>query len=153
MPDTIIYYLSEGVSTMENKFIKMYRIMGILGEIAGIATAVYALFKNIDLTNDFYFLMIVLLLLLLGVRILFILKCKGKFRSITYINASMIKGHLSLMLGVSTAAAALMFAAGKDFTAAIAIIVIIIVFISIMLIFMLNTFAKLTDMVKESEKK
>jgi|GEM_PF-4017710 len=138
---------------MENNFKRMYKIMGIIGELLGVTGAVFAIIKNLDTMNNFYFLLIALLILLISVRILFIMKCRGSFESVNFTNACIAKGHVSLMLGVCIMAVAFMFANGQTFGTVLAIVLIIIAFMSVMLSFMIKTFAKLMDMVKESEKK
>ena len=66
--------------------------------------------------------------------------------------ASIVKGHVSLMLGVCILISALMFAYGKLFSDTIVILVIIAVFMAAMLMFMIGTFEKIRKLSEESEK-
>ena len=138
---------------METKFKTMYKIMGVIGDLMGVAGAVFAIYKDIVKDNAFYFLLMALLTLLILTTVLMILKSRGKFQNVSYVNASIAKGHISMMIGVCILITAFMFANGHAFSTVLAIILIVAVFMSIMLYFMINTFKRIMDMVKESEKK
>ena len=139
---------------MENKFKKMYAVMGILGECLGIAGALYGIYKNIDTVNSFYIMLVALLVLLIAVRVLYILKLRGKaFAEISPVNAAIAKGHLSMMFGLSVIITAFMFANEQSIDTVLIIVLIIMLFMAVMMNFMIKTFTKIMDMTKESESK
>ena len=138
---------------MENNFKKMYKVMGILGELLGLGGAAYFVFKNEILRTDFYILFAILFVLLITVRIMYNMKKRGKFEKINSVNAAIAKGHLSMMFGVCMMVVSLMHTGSNTFINTLAIAIIVIVFMSFMLAFMINTFTRLQNMVEESEKK
>ena len=137
---------------MDKNVQRMYGIMRVIGEILA-AIGLYLGIKSGVLHKiDFTIILAVLVAGLFAARVLFELKRRGKFQSVSMLNAYITKGHIMMMLGVCIMITAMMHQMEKPFFDTLAVIIIVIVFLSVMLGFMIKTFAKFMDMVKESEK-
>ena len=139
---------------MKNNFKKIYTIMSIIGALLGLGGGIYAVFNDITSSVNFTILISVLSALLIIIYISMIILNKSKNKSQGYgdINVSLVRGHLSLMLGVCILLSAVMFKGGTPFSDALVIVIIVVSFMSVMLTFMLSTFAKIIDKINESEK-
>ena len=139
---------------MKNNFKKIYTIMSIIGALLGLGGGIYAVFNDITSSVNFTILISVLSALLIIIYISMIILNKSKNKSQGYgdINVSLVRGHLSLMLGVCILLSAVMFKGGTPFSDALVIVIIVVSFMSVMLTFMLSTFAKIIDKIHESEK-
>ncbi|MEX1376137.1 MAG: hypothetical protein AB1Z23_01570 [Eubacteriales bacterium] len=137
---------------MDKNFQRMYEIMGIIGELLAALGVYFAIANDIFQKLNFTLLISMLIVLIIAARVLYTLRKSGKFTSVSMINASISKGHISMMLGLCSLIGAMMLKLDKPFFDALAVILIVVTFLSVMLGFMIKTFAKFLDMVKESEK-
>ncbi len=138
---------------VENNFIKIYVIMSIIGNLLGLGGVIYALSKGITSAADYSILLFVLLAALMAMNVIMLIKRKSLNKDKKSLNASIVKGHFSMMLGVCILVSAIMYSGGKAFSDVLVIVAIVLAFMSVMLIFMLSTFDKIQNVIQESEKK
>ncbi|MBN2879721.1 MAG: hypothetical protein JXN65_08850 [Clostridia bacterium] len=137
---------------MENNFKKIYGVMGIIGEAIGIGAFILAISKNVFANTSYVVLISALFVLLIIARVISLFKNSKIFSGIGEFYMSIVKGHISLMLGACIMISVLMFINGKAFSDTIVILVITAVFMSTMLMFMIGTFEKIRKLSEESEK-
>lgn len=137
---------------MDKNVQRMYGIMGLIGEVLAAVSIYLAISGGILQKIDFAVLLGAVTALMIAGIVLFELKRHGRFQSVSMLNAAIAKGHIAMMLGVCALITAMMSRMEKPFFDTLAIVIIVIVFLSVMLGFMIKTFAKFMDMVKESEK-